>query len=212
MSLEELIQSGDPSALKTALELDPDMANQMVNGVSGLLTALYYRRSDLAALIQAKKSKLSIYEATALGELESLRGATYADNIDAPQADGFNALQLAAFFGQAGAVNFLLDHGANPNLRAQNPIGSAPIHAALAGGFVGIARTLANRGADLHLPGGQGFTVLHYCAELGDAQLAQEFLNQGANSKALTDSGLSASDLGRQVGHDEVAKVIDSWN
>lgn len=211
MSLEELIRLGDPAALESALENDPELANQMVNGVSGLLTALYYRRSDLAGLIQSMKSQLSIYESAALGALDELKASTFADNIDAPQGDGFNALQLASFFGQQEAVNFLLDHGANPNVKAENAIGSAPIHAALASGYVGIARTLASRGADVNLLGGQGFSVLHYCAELGDAQLAAEFLELGADPQALTDEGLSASDLGRQVGHDEVSKVIDAW-
>ena len=67
--------------------------------------------------------------------------------IDAQDADGNSLLMLAAYHGQAGTVQRLLEAGADPNLR--NDRDQAPITGAMFKGEQAVARLLRDAGADL---------------------------------------------------------------
>src|SRR5436190_23377616 len=91
------------------------MADASDSRVSPILDALYRGDAAKAAELAAQAPALDLFEAAAIGRLERLRELLDADPaaVDAWSADGFMALHLAAFFGQAQACELLLERGAD---------------------------------------------------------------------------------------------------
>jgi ankyrin repeat protein len=71
-------------------------------------------------------------------------------------AGGWTALHLAAHYGQAGAVKFLLAAGADVNALADNHEANTPLMAAVAANRVDIAELLLAKGADPRTPDRHG--------------------------------------------------------
>jgi len=82
-------------------------------------------------------------EIGAVPELQALLGQQ--GDIDARDESGRTALMLATLHGQAGAVDLLLAHGADPN--AADAQGITPLQAAIAGDRPAIAAALRRAGA-----------------------------------------------------------------
>lgn len=212
MSFIQAVRSGDLDTVETALKMEPTFATEEEHGISALLWALYYRQDPVAHLIRSYRSTVSIFEAAALGEIETIAGLL-DENPELSQeisADGFPALGLAAYFGHLEACKILIKAGADVNQLGTGAIVSAPLHAALSNGFVEVARFLVESGADVNLPAGGGYTALHYSADLGDASFAAFLLSKGADPKMKLEDGRTAADLGREVGHDNVSEVLEA--
>jgi ankyrin repeat protein len=88
-----------------------------------------------------------------------------------------------------------------------------PIHAAAGGGYLGLGAFMMNgvpnnflptlkwlveeKGSDVNLPDGWGYTPLHYAASRGDNAMIEYLVAKGANVKAVTRLGQSTADMGR---------------
>jgi ankyrin repeat protein len=88
-----------------------------------------------------------------------------------------------------------------------------PIHAAAGGGYLGLGAFMMNnvpnnflpsvkylveeKGADVNLPDGWGYTPLHYAASRGDNAMIEYLVSKGANIKAVTRLGQSVADMAR---------------
>jgi ankyrin repeat protein len=128
--------------------------------------------------------------------------------IDERSADGFTALHLAAFFGQAQVAQLLLDRGADPNAWATGDLYVQPLHSAVAGGHDEVAALLIHGGADIDAPQRHGYTPLMGAAQNGMAGTVQLLLARGADPSARNDDVLTAAELAERAGHDEVAATI----
>jgi ankyrin repeat protein len=72
------------------------------------------------------------------------------DHLGDPAAwsgDGFTALHLAAFFGEAGAARVLLSSGADVHALSRNPLAVPPLQSAVAAGERELAQLLLEAGA-----------------------------------------------------------------
>lgn len=198
--------------VETALKTDSTFADEAEGGVSALLIALYHRQDEVAHLIRSYRSEVTIFEAAALGEIESIEGLLGKDPAHAlaVSPDGFTALGLAAYFGHVDVALDLVKAGADVNRVATGPLAAAPLHSALANGFVELARALVEVGAKVNLPGPSGWLPLHYAADLGDADLALFLLQHGADAGLTNEDGQTAAELGREVGHDNVSEVLEA--
>ncbi|MBL8114209.1 MAG: ankyrin repeat domain-containing protein, partial [Acidobacteria bacterium] len=106
------VTSGDLEEVRRRLAESPALAGACNEaGTPATLLALYHQKNDLAALLVAAKSSLSVFEAAAFGRTASLATLLDADPAlaDAFAGDGFNPLGLAAFFGHEEAVALLLE-------------------------------------------------------------------------------------------------------
>jgi len=101
--------------------------------ISPALEALYRGEQDEAQRLLAPDDELPAYEAAAFGRIERL-GKLLADDPAAANdtsPDGFTALHLAIYGGSEETVQFLLEHGADPNALATaeiarvRPLGTA---------------------------------------------------------------------------------------
>jgi uncharacterized protein len=212
--LIKAVKSGDLGRVCELMDQEPSLsAAKDDSGVSALMTAAYYGHPAIAEAIAGRRQgQLDVFEATIMGyskEVETMVSAN-PSLLSAFSKDGFNALQFAAFFGKKDVARVLLDVGADANVVSRNAMGVAPLHSALAGGYLEIARMLLEGGADASAQSGEGWTPLHYAADIGDAEVAKELIAMGARGGVPNSHGKTAEELGDEVGHGHVSDVIRS--
>ncbi len=117
----------------------------------------------------------------------------HPDLLNAHNADGWTALQIASYTGQADAVRFLLDRGADIRAASQNAMANTALHGAIAGWRAGrradVAALLLDRGADPEAADAWGNTALHLAAHEGMPGIVELLLRRGANVNARREDG-----------------------
>ncbi len=112
----------------------------------------------------------------------------YPDLLNAYNREGWTALQIASYSGQAEAVRFLLTRGADIHLPSQSERAATALHLAVTGWQVGmrahIVALLLDRGADPEATDSRGNTVLHLAAQEGARETVELLLRRGANVNA----------------------------
>jgi len=175
--------------------------------VSEAMQALYQGERERGEALLAAGGEPDVFEAAAFGRVDRLRELLEADPslARAVAADGFTALHFAAFFAQPDAAALLLERGADPSARAENPMEGEPLHSAAASRQVEISRMLLDGGADPNARQQGGFVPLHAAAQNGDDELAALLVERGADPSLAADDGKTAADLARQAGHERLA-------
>ena len=129
--------------------------------------------------------------------------------LESTSADGFRALGLAAFFGNAETVEQLLAQGADPNSQSDNAMKVRALHSVLARprspGATRIARVLLEAGADPNAQQDGGYTALHQAAMNGQAKIVDLLIEHGADPGVKADDGRTAADFARE--HDRATVV-----
>lgn len=207
----DAIRRGDSPMLKKLVDADASLAKSRdENGVSLLMLACYHRQAACIDVLLASGGKVDIFEAAALGR--SLRVEDLwrrrPDVIHDWSPDGFQPLHLAAFFGRSETLSLLLDHGADPNAAAKNPMSVRPIHSAVASRSADVVRILVEHGAEVNVQQHGGWTPLHAVAMHGDMELTQYFLDHGADPLGKSDDGKTARDLAEANGHLQIAELL----
>ncbi len=206
------VQAGDKDKLQGLLSKDPALAAARdEKGVSAIMTALYHRRTDLLTLLLATQPALDIFEATAVGRSERVAELLkhQPELARSCSADGFTALHFACFFGQEASGLVLLEQGADPQAVARNPMKVMPLHSAASARNVALARALLERGAPVDARQAMGWTPLHAAAQNGDRAMAELLLQHSADPHATNDEGVSAVDLAKKGGHNDVAAMFE---
>ena len=184
----------------------------MTMHVSPVMDALYHGRRDEAERLVGERGadSLTIHEAAALGVVSRLEALLAADSSAANEfaPDGFQALPLAAFFGQTEAAAVLLAHGADPSTPARNAQRVTALHAALAGPTPDLTLALVAAGADVNALQQDGVTALHEAAHIGRTDLVQLLLAHGADASARDGQGRTAADFARERGHTSVVEAL----
>ncbi|RJP34107.1 MAG: ankyrin repeat domain-containing protein [Phycisphaerales bacterium] len=207
------VKQGDAEALRGLVTQQPGLATSVGDGgLSVLITACYYQRRDLVALLLEHAPPLPLFEAAAVNRAERVRELLDAGgDADARAADGMYALHLAAFFNAADAVRVLLEGGANVNRVADNPMKVRPIHSAVAGGSAAIVEMLIRHGADVNARQQEGWTPLQAAAKNGLLEIVDLLLAAGADVGLKAGNGKTAYDLAVESGqHAAAAKVKPS--
>ena len=213
-TLIEAVCAGDITAVTGFLSIEPMLAqSRNASGVSALLLALYHGHDRLAKVLEQRLPRLDIFEAAALGEVEQVQRFLSADPAlaDARTADGFDALGLAAHFGQEAAVALLV-RWSDPNRASENALQVTALHAAVAcrvrDKALPLARMLLAHGANPNLRQQRGWTALHGAAASGQSSLVKLLLEHGADPSIPDDEGLCAADRARKSGHEALAATI----
>lgn len=210
-ALVKAIQARDKAGVEALLATNQRLSEAMTeSGVSALMLSLYYGGREIADLLAAKKSWLSLQEAAALGDIENIKEclADWGDWVKEVTPDGYTALQLACFFGQEAAAKLLVGAGSELNAISQNNMATTPLHAATAGNHTAIARFLVEQGADVHHSQNGGFTVLHSAAQNGNAELVALFLEKGVDPTLQSNEGRTARDYADASGESSVLALL----
>ena len=185
----------------------------MATSLSPVMDALYHGRAEEAARAVAEvgESNLTIHEAAAMGVLGRIEQllADDAENVNAWSPDGFQPLQLAAFFGRPEAAELLLRRGGDVRSASQNAFSVTALHAALAGPAPQLAVALIEAGADVNATQQDGVTPLHEAAANGREDLVRLLLEHGADRDAKDGQGRGAAEHARQRGHADLAAFLE---
>ena len=208
-STEELIAAihqGDTETVESLLLIDPALAESR-NGLSPILSALYDRQDDIADLLVEAHPKLTVSEAAALGEVDALKQLFqgHSSAVNVILSDGWTPLHLACFFHQAVVVELLLEMGSDLEIVSVNATAITPLQSALASGAEGIARTLIEHGANIHLP---GWTPLHYAAAQNLPETAGFLIARGADINAMNPDNETPLALAQRSKNLETAAIL----
>lgn len=179
----ESIRSKQLDKLAELLNNDPklaDLYNQ--EGTSILLYAIYHHNDEAVTLIRSYKTKVSIFEAACLGDMETLDGQLAQDPalLDAFSPDGFTLLGYTCFFGQEALAAYLIDSGANVDLASSNDFKVAPIHSAVAISNINLTKLLIEQGANINARQQGGFTALQAAVKNGSHEIERLLRQNGA--------------------------------
>ncbi len=188
-------QFGNTALCKVLLAKGADVNAVDSRGDTAMMWATEHGHAEVARLIRQRGPKVSIFQAVAIRDVETVRA--YLDkgtDVNARDAGGDTLLFGAVFSGSADAVKLLLDRGADP----KGSEGRAPLGAAAAYGYTEIARMLLDKGADIDVQipsgtaGGGSYTPLIYAAKEGHADMVKLLLSRGVDLKAADNQGARA--------------------
>jgi ankyrin repeat protein len=209
--LMEAIRAGDKAGVDALLIADPGLLRFTApNGSSVMLLAAYYRHAELAEIFVRHGAKPDVFEASALGDLETVRKLVTANPaaVNSFAADGFYPLGLAAFFGYRAIVEFLLKNGADVKAAARNAQKVTAMHAGATRGDAEIVKMLLEAGADPNAQQERGFVPLHSAAANGNFPVVQLLLQHGARADAKADDGKTPADMAADRGHKDLAETL----
>lgn len=216
MGIFEKIKQSEDAAVEEIVAENPALVEERnAAGLRPVMMALYYGRKELAEDLRDRMESVDVWEAAALGELETVVSAVEQDRslLDATAPDGFTPLGLAAFFGQVDVLTWLLTEGADPNKPAENemavyPINSAAAHREKTAASMMVSLLVA-QDAEVNVAQHGGWTPLHQAASHGDMQMVKFLLESGADPSLESDDGRTAADMARENKFGQVAGLLE---
>ncbi|MEE8106505.1 MAG: ankyrin repeat domain-containing protein [Planctomycetota bacterium] len=209
--MEEAIKAGSAASLRQLLDEDPARAAiALGDGLTPVLMALYHKQPELAEILQEHAGPLEWFSAAAVGDADRL-AEHLSENpsvVNTHAADGNTALHLAAFFRHGDAVAALLDAGADSDAVAKNRSKVRPIHSAIAGGSIEVARQLLEAGAKPNTQQHGGWTAIQAAAHTGNLEMVRALLGHGADPHIPGDDGKTAFDFASE--HPDVLALLDA--
>lgn len=205
------IKEGNFEEVRTLLLENPLLANKVnQENVSPVLIALYHNEPEIAEFLAGIRSSLNQFEAAALGRSKYLEMylQQHINRINEFSGDGFQALGLAAFFGQEECARLLIMSGAEINTASRNPMQVTPLHSAAASQNIEIVRQLLDHGADPNVRQQGGFTPLHAAAQNGQIEMAELLLAHGAEINTANDTGQTSLMIALKANKSEMVAFL----
>jgi ankyrin repeat protein len=211
-ALIDAVKAGDSGQVQALIDADPTLVNTHADsGESAVLLAAYYGHRDIAELLVLRGANLTVFEASAIGQAARVEALLAHDPslVNAFSPDGFTPLGLAAFFGHADVVDYLLAQGAQVNVPSRNGLSVMPLHSAVAAQNLEISHTLLAHGAAVNATQQDGYTSLHEAAQNGQLDMIHLLLAYGADPVARKADGETPAQTALKAGHPDAAKLIE---
>ncbi len=212
-ALFSLIKHGQIEEVQAALIEDPALVHaHEPDGASAVLTAVYYGQPAIARLLVKYGASLDLFEAAAIGDLDTVRQLVSAqpDLANAVAPDGFQPLGLAAFFGHADVAEYLIHAGAVVDSPSHNPLKVMPLHSAAAGSRTEVVKLLIQHGAPVNVRQAEEFAPLHSAAQNGSLEIISALLDAGAEVNIRDAEGKSPLTFALAENHEEAAALLRS--
>jgi ankyrin repeat protein len=205
------VKAGDLQQVQALLDAAPALVNAHAgSGESAVLLAAYYGHKAIAELLVSRGADLTVFEAAAIGSVARVTALVSADStlVNAFSPDGFTPLGLAAFFGHADVVAYLLAQAAQVNLASRNQLHVMPLHSSVAAQNLAISQALLEHGAPVNAAQQDGYTPLHEAAQNGQLEMIQLLLLYGADVTIRKADGETPAETALKAGHPEAAALI----
>lgn len=153
-----------------------------------VLGAAYKGRDDVVEFLLENGATQDIFLSAFSGDLEALRSymeaggdvaARPSEGTEQPYLDGQTLLHLATWKDSVAAVEFLLEQGADIEIRDRR--GHTPLHSAAAANSPNVAQLLIERGADINAKSELEQTPLHCAARSGNLDIVRLLLDRGTD-------------------------------
>lgn len=208
----DAVKEGLTEDIEQMLKDEPELIQAMKpSGETPLMTAIYYGKRDIVQQLLTYGVPVSIYEAVALGDLET---ATYLIEHNASiheySYDGWTPLHLASFFGSFEAAQLLIKQGANVNAVSSNNQRNMPIHAAAAGRKFPLVKLLLEYGADVNAQQAEGWTPLLLAVNNYDLEMCKLLLSYKADPNLANTSGQTPINLADEKQYEDIMLMLDS--
>ena len=119
------------------------------------------------------------------------------------------ALHWVALIGDSQSVAYLIDQGANVNVR--DKYGNTPLHYASSDGYEESVELLISAGADVNAQGMKKNAPLHYAALEGYEGICKALVEAGADVKAKRAGGATPISLARRHNNEICYRVMTSY-
>lgn len=209
----EAIENGDMASVERMLYMDPSLIEARAeSGISALLLSAYLKDRRLIEILMNHVSHLDIHEACALGYLNEVKRCIEEDgkNLERHSSDGFTPLILACYFDNFEIARWLIENGADPDLRANNQSGVSPLNSAVAASSQEIVELLLEAGADPDAAQQSGITPLHSAAHSGDRQICELLIKNGARVMQRSEDGRNAIDFASEKGYEDIVRLLSA--
>ncbi|XP_044024706.1 ankyrin repeat and SOCS box protein 2-like [Siniperca chuatsi] len=179
----------------------------IINGDAEGLMDLVRRRSS-SLMEQNGEGWIALHEAAYYGQLKcvSILIRAHPDSVNRCTLKNQTALLLAASRGNVSCVDFLLKHGADPNLANKDQ--ETPLFAACEHANKAIADLLLRFGAQVNRLCIQGGSALHESCRHGQLELCRMLLEAGANLHTKNIYGIQPFFTAAQHGHVDVLHLL----
>ncbi len=204
------VEAGDREEFQSLVANDPSIVQaRNEQSLSLLMWILYHRKNDWLDEIRPLLGELDFFEAVAVGDIARVNSllVEQPEHVDMIAPDGFQALGLASFFGQAEVVSALIEAGANVNYQAPETQ-LAALHGAVAGKCVTSARHLLAAGANIDAQQHGGYTALMAAAGNGLIEMLIMLLEHSADTALTDDEGNTARDLALKKDQSKTAELL----
>jgi ankyrin repeat protein len=214
----DAVKSKNLDKVKHLLDIDEKLKDaKSEDGQTAVLMAAYYRANEIKELLLQKGAELNLYEAATVGNTARIQEilSEAPKQINGHSFDGFTPLGLASHFGHEEAATYLLENGADVNLKGTDgKLNNAAIHASIAGNHINIVRLLIKYRADINSQcEGEvrsGFTPLHVAAHFNRLEIVKLLLENGANPLIHNSEFLTPTEYALTKGNTEIANIIQS--
>ena len=205
------IDVADIDALKVLLNKDPSLASSRSDdGLSVVLFSLYIQKPELTEILLEFKPELDVFDLAALGGVGQISHilATDPKAVHEYSGDGFSALHLASYFGNADTVRLLLDNGAEIDKIAMNGSDLSPLQSAVSSLHLDVVEVLLEYKPDVNIQMMGGFSPLMSAAALGSFEIVALLMKNGADVSQKADDGRTAPDFASSNGHDKLTTIF----
>jgi ankyrin repeat protein len=157
--------------------------------------------------------KEQFFAAIKKGDMQAVQFLLSRDKslVIATDENGRTGLHIAAFLGNEGLVNYLLDKSAAIEDK-EAKANAAPLHMAVQAKHANVAILLLNRKAQVDATMQGNYTALHLAASVGDDKVLEVLLRARALIDARTDKQCTALHLAAQNGHENAVRQLVTAN
>lgn len=114
-------------------------------------------------------------------------------------------------YGDATAVNYLIERGANVNIVRESDSQTPLLHAINAETDSMLIRLLISKGANVNHQDNNGYTPLHMAVVYNNEIVIEILINAGADRSIKNEDGHTAEEMARHRHKDEIADFIRDY-
>ncbi|MEW6348698.1 MAG: ankyrin repeat domain-containing protein [Thermodesulfobacteriota bacterium] len=149
-----------------------------------------------------------LMQAAMAGKLEQVRELVARGiDINFVNRSGVSALMVACQWNQTQVVRFLLENGADVELRERGSGHDALMYSCFSGN-PDLVELVLRHGATIDATDAMGRSALMIAASVGKAETVKVLLRTGANADLRDHSGATALDWARESGHRALADLF----